>query len=108
MHLQTVGFSTIVKYANGVIMYIIWPKFTVSPFNKQSIFKDDQYLLGKTNINSNVFDSILFARRDIKEISIPANITNICTGAFYKCYNLRKVEIPENSNLQIIGAFSSC
>ena len=49
-----------------------------------------------------------FSYSKIKEISIPRSVTKICEGAFSDCSNLRKVEIPTNSNLQTIeeDAFS--
>ena len=99
-------------------------RIIISPFNGQFIFKEDKYLIGKSNQNNDEFDKLLFVRRDIKKISIPQNIkiiesfsfsdskieeifippsvTKICENAFYGCENLRKVEIPTNSNLQTI------
>ncbi|KAK8852946.1 hypothetical protein M9Y10_017942 [Tritrichomonas musculus] len=74
----------------------------ISPLNGQFVFKEDKYLLGKSDSNSDEFDILLFARRDIEEISIPANVTKICHNAFGDCENLRRVEIPKNSNLKII------
>ena len=46
-------------------------KITISPFNGQFIFKDDKYLLGKSNPNNDEFDVLLLASRDIEEFSIP-------------------------------------
>ena len=83
-------------------------KITISPFNGQFIFKDGKYLLGKSNPNNDEFDVLLFASRDIEEISILSSITIISSFSFSGCKNLTKVEIPTNSNLQIIesDAFS--
>ena len=39
-------------------------------------------------------------------ISIPPSATKICEHAFFNCTNLRKVEIPTNSNLQTIEEFA--
>ncbi|KAK8843171.1 hypothetical protein M9Y10_025368 [Tritrichomonas musculus] len=75
----------------------------ISPLNGQFIFKDEKYLLGKTDPNSDEFDNILFVRRDIEEFSIPSNIKVISSFAFHFCTNLTKVEIDPNSKLQIIG-----
>ena len=91
-----------------------WCNFTsnlininISPLNDQFIFKDDKYLFGKSNPNSNVFDTLLFARRDIKEIVIPSSIKIISSyDAFQDCRNLNKVEIPPNSKLQAIEKFA--
>ena len=105
-------------------------RIIISPSNGQFIFKEDKYLICKSNENNEEFDKLLFVRRDIKEISIPQNtkiigscsfeysnieeisipssVTKICENAFNNCFNLIKVEIPTNSNLQTIekGSFS--
>ena len=96
----------------------------VSKSNNKFKYIDDKYLVGKTDINSDEFDNLLFVRRDADEISIPENIKiigpfsfqysnistisipssaiKICEGAFYNCEKLIKVEISPKSNLQII------
>lgn len=45
----------------------------------QIIFKDDDYLLGKSDENNDDFNIILFVCRDIDKISIPPNFKIICT-----------------------------
>ena len=97
-------------------------KIIVSPSNDRFIFKDDKYLLGKSDNKSDEFDTLFFVRRDISEVSLPSNIkiigscsffdsqiskvlipasvTTICRSAFYYCRELQYVEFPENSNLQ--------
>ncbi|KAK8834051.1 hypothetical protein M9Y10_031528 [Tritrichomonas musculus] len=103
-------------------------RIIISPSNGQFIFKEDKYLIGKSNQNDTEFDKLLFVRRDIKEFSIPRNIkiigsysfseskieeisiprsvTKICERAFSCCYKLRKIEIPTDSNLQTIERFA--
>ena len=81
-------------------------KIIISPLNGQFIFKDNKYLLGKSDPSSDEFDALLFARRDIKEFSIPPNIKIISSYAFYDCIKLTKVRIPANSNLQKIEKFA--
>ena len=78
-------------------------KIIISPSNGQFIFKDDKYLLCKTDPNSDEFDNFLFAVPYINEISIPSNIKIISPHAFYNCRHLTKVEISPDSNLQTIG-----
>ena len=46
----------------------------ISPSNGQFIFKEDKYLIEKSNQNNAKFDKLVFVRRDIKEFSIPQNI----------------------------------
>ena len=77
-------------------------KIIISPSNGQFKFIDDEYLIGKSESSNEEFDTLLFVRRDIKEISIPSNIKIISSYAFDKCKNLTKVEFETNSNLQTI------
>ena len=77
----------------------IWKKIIVSPLNSQYDFKEDKYLVCKSDSNNDEFNQLLFVRRDIEKFSIPSNVSKICE-------NLTKVEIPTNSNLQTIETFS--
>ena len=77
-------------------------RIIISPFNGQFIFKEDKYLIGKSNQNNDEFNQFLFVQNNIKEISILPSVTKICECAFSNCNNLGKVEIPKNSNLQTI------
>ena len=74
----------------------------ISPMNDRFIFKENKYLLGKSDPNIDEFDTLLFACRDIKEIYIPLSIKiissfvfhmfekfdKICERAFSFCLNL--------------------
>lgn len=51
-----------------------------------------------------IIGSAAFSLIIIEEIYIPPKITKICKGAFHLCNNLRKIEIPTNSNLRTIEA----
>ena len=42
-------------------------RIIISPLNDQFIFKDDKYLLCKSDIKKDEFDILLFVRRDIEE-----------------------------------------
>ena len=57
-------------------------KIIISPSNDHFIFKDDKYLLGKSDKNSDEFDVLLFVIRELKEFSIPTNIKIISPCAF--------------------------
>lgn len=105
-------------------------RIIISESNDRFIYKDGKYLVGKSDNKSDDFDTLLFVRRDINEvslplnikiidscsfynsqirrISIPASVTKICESAFHYC-NITKLEILDNSNLQTIedGAFQS-
>ena len=78
----------------------------ISPYNCQLKIKEDKYLIGKANPNSEEFDNLLFAVCDINKIFIPSNIKIILSYAFDHCDILTKVEIPPNSNLQTIESYA--
>ncbi|KAK8836023.1 hypothetical protein M9Y10_040223 [Tritrichomonas musculus] len=83
-------------------------KIVISPLNSHFKFIDNKYLLGKSDENTDEFDILLFASREIEEISIPSNAKKICEYAFENCNYLTTVEIKADSNLHTIGeeAFS--
>ena len=85
-------------------------KITISPLNKNFMFIDDQYLLGKTNIDQDNFDVLLFARRDIIEAIIPPYIKVIGPRSFDCCSNLNSIKFTKDSQLESIEeyAFSKC
>lgn len=70
--------------------------------NDRFKYKDDKYLLTKSNINNDNYDVLLFARRDIQEAEISSNIKIIASHSFDHCEKLTKINIPKNSELQII------
>ena len=98
---------------------------TVSRNNPNFISIDDKFIFGKKDENSDDFEVLVFACRDIKEYKIPPNITRIASNAFESssirritfpaqlkeigknafasCDSLRFIEIPGNSELRIIG-----
>ena len=80
----------------------------ISPNNKNFIYYEDKFLLGKSDLKSDVFDILCFARRDIEYAKIPSFIRIISPHAFELCNKLEKIEFSTDSQLQIIGeeAFS--
>lgn len=84
-------------------------RFTVMENNHRYINYENKFILGKSNPESKDYDLLVFARRDIEFASIPSYIKQIDSCAFSDCSNLRRVEIPTNSELRIIGeqAFSN-
>ena len=99
--------------------------------NKNYKNYEDKLILGKSDKKSDEFDVVVFAQRGIKSVTLPSNIkkigpyafalssiesitisssvTHICGGAFMNCRDLKHVDIPSDSQLQIIddSAFSS-
>lgn len=70
-----------------------------------SIHYDDKYLLKKADEKVKNL-TIFFFAVGIKEIYIPSNIKSISSDTLYQCMNLKKVEIPQNSNLQTTESYS--
>lgn len=97
---------------------------TISPENKYFKQIEGGMVIGKSNIENEEYDILVYVDRDIKtvkippyikkvgsysfclssveEVFIPAEVTEICEGAFYRCKDIRKVEIESNSKLKII------
>ena len=67
-------------------------KVKISPKNKNLVFCEDKLLIGKSDIKSDVFDILYFARRDIEEVIIPPFIRIISPYAFNFCQKLTKAE----------------
>lgn len=89
---------------------------------------DENLIIGKSDVKSDIFDVLVFANRNIKTAIIPpyikriasysfsysslqqvfisSSVEQICESAFSWCYNLQRVEIPFDSKLQSIDEFS--
>lgn len=80
-------------------------KITIDPKNPNFKITDDQLLLGRTSKN---FDVIFFCPRNIESVKIPSYVKHIGPYAFANCSQLKKVEVPEDSELLTIecDAFS--
>ena len=76
--------------------------------NDHYIYFDDKYLLGKSSPESDAFDVLLFARRDIEFAYIPSFIKRIGPYSFEKCKSLNIVEISSDSKLEIIDKYAFC
>ena len=78
--------------------------------NKNFKYLDDkhQIIVGKSDPQNDIFDTILFANRDIKVEFIPKNIKYIKPYEFECCKLLNKIEFEEDSQLSYINkcAFS--
>ena len=106
-------------------------KIIISPSNGQYEYKENKYLICKSELSKDEFDELLFVRRAIEEFSIPSNIkiissysfhfskiksicipskvSKICNHAFSECRNLQIIEISEESKLKLfpLPAFKS-
>lgn len=62
----------------------------VSPKNKNFIFYENKFLLGKSGQNNDdLYDILLFSRRDIEHCLIPASIKRIDSYAFNLCLKIK-------------------
>ena len=123
-YIEKISFpSTLIKLKDGWCKNANF-KMINSNLNQNFVFKENKYLIGKSDNNKGEFDTLLFVRRDIKELEIPSNIkiispyafhyseieqikilssvTRIGFFAFSDCRKLRKVEFSKNSNLRTI------
>lgn len=79
-----------------------------SPKNKSFYYLDNKLLIGKSDPMSEIYDVLLFARRDIEKAVIPSFIKKIGKYAFNCCNKLKEVKFTKDSQLEVIeeGAFS--
>lgn len=70
--------------------------------------KEHKIIVNKSDKNSEIFDTIVFACRDIKQVKIPFSIKRITSHAFSECEDLNSIEFSDESELLSIGkdAFS--
>ena len=104
--------------------------FSIMPTNPIYINFDNTLILSNHHSKRNEYSSIVFATRNIKNVTIPSfisciepyafsecliekvfissSINQICEGSFYNCVHLQHVEIPPDSKLLFISnlAFS--
>lgn len=86
-----------------------WPEsvnklnhISISDENKCFVYHNNDFLLTKSNYNSEDNDTLIFARRNIKFASIPCFIKTINSFAFNCCKLIRKIKFAKNSMLKII------
>lgn len=70
----------------------------------------NKLIIGKSNLNSQIFDVLLFAHRNIEKVTIPSFIKKINSYSFNKCERLKTIEFPSDSKLEMIDkySFSGC
>ena len=83
----------------------------ISPENKHIKYLDEfqEIIVCKSNKKEEIFDTIIFANRNIKTATIPKHIKYIKPRSFENCKFLSKIEIPDDSEIIKIGrdAFKS-
>ena len=77
---------------------------TISPSNNNFKYFDSngQIIVGKSDTNKEIFDTIIFSTRDIEEATIPSYIKYIKPNAFEYCKNLNTIAFSKDSELNSI------
>ncbi|KAK8884317.1 hypothetical protein M9Y10_043425 [Tritrichomonas musculus] len=70
------------------------------------LFYEDTYLIGKEDSQSENYDVLFFARRDLEEAQIPSFIKRIAPFAFESCKKLTRISFQEDSQLKTIDKFA--
>ncbi|KAK8875664.1 hypothetical protein M9Y10_005838 [Tritrichomonas musculus] len=78
----------------------------LSPENEHFKYHANQFLVGKSDEKSDIFDVLFFARRDIEHAIIPPFIKHIASYAFCDCSKLESVKFDDDSKLVSIGNFA--
>lgn len=81
-------------------------KISIDPNNKRYSYYNDSIIIGKSNLENDFYDLLLFAPRNIKKVVIPSFIKRICPYAFDECTNLKSVFFEKNSQLKSIENYS--
>ena len=71
--------------------------------NNKNLRYINNLLIGKSNIQNNDFDVLLFASRNLKEVKIPSYIKKVSAYAFQNCEMLEEVDILKDSQLKLFG-----
>ena len=77
-------------------------KIIVSPKNPRYYKYDDKMIIGKSSIDKNNYDMLVFCSRNVKKAKIPDFIEIISSYAFEFCNQLQSIEFSTDSKLQII------
>lgn len=80
-------------------------EITVSKENPNFIVDENHLVLGKSNADSEVFDIVYFAPRNIKNARISSDVKYLNSYAFDICIQIESIEFDENSKLISIGSF---
>lgn len=82
-------------------------KITIIPCAIQKIISyEDKFIIGKTDPKSDIYDILLFSRRDVECVTIPPFIRHIAPHAFNLCKQIKSIEFAPNSNLIKIAKFA--
>lgn len=83
---------------------------SIIPYKEKNIcYYDNKFILGKSDLKSDVYDNLCFVKSDIKYAFIPSFIKIIAPFSFNNCRKLEKIEFDVDSQLELIDdhAFES-
>lgn len=92
--------KTICDIKNAFTKAFCLKTIEIHPENKHYA-KYNDFIIGKSDIKSEVFDTLIFSRRDIINATIPSFIKVIGSCAFHLCSELRRIEIQNFTSLKI-------
>ena len=81
-------------------------KIRISSSNPRYSCLDEKMIIGKSRIESNIYDNLVFCVRNIDTVVIPDFIEHICPYAFFGCGQLKHVSFLKNSKLRIIDDYA--
>lgn len=81
-------------------------QISIDSNNQNFSYYEDTFLIGKEDLNSENFDVLLFARRDLTEAIIPSFIKRIAPYAFESCKKLKCVSFSKDTQLKTIDKFA--
>lgn len=76
-------------------------EINVSPKNKRFQYLNNELLVYKSRPNLKEFDTVLFCRNDIEEVSIPSSIRFIKEDSLYN-FTTKHVHIQKDSQLEVV------
>lgn len=75
----------------------------IGPNNQYLKIYDDNLIIGKSNIENENYNVLVFAPRSIEKIRIPSFIEIISSCSCECCFDLQEIEIPNDSKIKKIG-----
>lgn len=83
-------------------------KVTITPGNPRYICCDDKFVCGKSSLEKDDYDVLVFCNRSIQDdITLPNFVSIIDEYAFDRC-KLKSLRIPVETKLQIIDDCAFC
>lgn len=94
--------ASLIELKNGWCSFLDIKSIDIDPSNPRYKKYGENFIIGKSNVSSEIFDELVYCFRHIEKVTIPDSIKIIKGYAFQDCNQLVEVEISPNSNLQII------